>query len=439
MLRLWKELRLLVSRQQGSGPGKSDSECSNAATVSAAKPTDAATLLYSGAPIDNDSMLLLLEPNARGAWRLKRHLKLHLYISDPPCGDASIYEHPDCTLAPQAATPCRRYGRKSPPAPPAATPPPKDPQVIPVVKRACREGVDSSVAGGVCPATATGAAGENTEKMCSADSGGSCSGRQGGQEAASVSRGDEREQMDRVKRHRCAGPSDAGLLRSSSSCPSPSPCLSSDPSMEGRKHRESKDEGLLSSETLGKGGCSRVGAAEGRAERMKFTGAKIIGAAKERGVSSGEAGAVEGGSGGGARDTVLRIVREQDQALGALRIKSSRSNISEEGRTMSLSCSDKLAKWAVLGLQVGRPVLRVAHIFCCCFRRENVPGALTVDLTRVGVGCQFRGRYSTDTFVVWVRTRRLAIVRTCVSQTCSGFTLNRHTHAQRASCLKYYR
>ncbi|CAN0516956.1 unnamed protein product, partial [Laminaria digitata] len=35
--------------------------------------------------------LFLLEPNARGAWRLKPHLRLHLYISDPPCGDASIY------------------------------------------------------------------------------------------------------------------------------------------------------------------------------------------------------------------------------------------------------------------------------------------------------------------------------------------------------------
>ncbi|CAN0229489.1 unnamed protein product, partial [Hapterophycus canaliculatus] len=26
-----------------------------------------------------------------GGWRLKTHLRLHLYISDAPCGDASIY------------------------------------------------------------------------------------------------------------------------------------------------------------------------------------------------------------------------------------------------------------------------------------------------------------------------------------------------------------
>lgn len=84
---------------------------------------------------------------------------------------------------------------------------------------------------------------------------------------------------------------------------------------------------------------------------MAFTGAKIISAVKEKGSVDGTFGR-RGGESRPAGELVLRIDREQEQKLGALRIKSSRSNISEEGRTMSMSCSDKLAKWAVLGLQV---------------------------------------------------------------------------------------
>lgn len=100
---------------------------------------------------------------------------------------------------------------------------------------------------------------------------------------------------------------------------------------------------------------------------MAFTGAKIITAVRERGADevadgarAGRGGGLGGLKGGGGIEAaaagggglVLRIDREREQQLGALRIKSSRSNISEEGRTMSMSCSDKLAKWAVLGLQV---------------------------------------------------------------------------------------
>lgn len=86
---------------------------------------------------------------------------------------------------------------------------------------------------------------------------------------------------------------------------------------------------------------------------MSFTGAKIITAVKEKGSVDGTFERRRDGEGRPAGELVLRIDREQEQVLGALRIKSSRSNISEEGRTMSMSCSDKLAKWAVLGLQVG--------------------------------------------------------------------------------------
>jgi Adenosine-deaminase (editase) domain len=34
---------------------------------------------------------LLLEQSSSGRYKLKDSLRLHLYISDPPCGDASIY------------------------------------------------------------------------------------------------------------------------------------------------------------------------------------------------------------------------------------------------------------------------------------------------------------------------------------------------------------
>ncbi|CAM9796224.1 unnamed protein product [Laminaria digitata] len=96
---------------------------------------------------------------------------------------------------------------------------------------------------------------------------------------------------------------------------------------------------------------------------MAFTGAKIITAVKEKGSVDGKFGRRGRGEGRPAGELVLRIDREQEQVLGALRIKSSRSNISEEGRTMSMSCSDKLAKWAFLGLQGGLLASWVEPIF----------------------------------------------------------------------------
>jgi len=50
--------------------------------------------------------------------------------------------------------------------------------------------------------------------------------------------------------------------------------------------------------------------------------------------------------------STTHIARELDtQVLSALRLKSCRSNITSEFRTQSHSCSDKLVRWIVLGLQ----------------------------------------------------------------------------------------
>lgn len=85
-----------------------------------------------------------------------------------------------------------------------------------------------------------------------------------------------------------------------------------------------------------------------QAETIQFTGAKVI-VSDIVGVSISDCGGKE-------RVLVntphLTLAREgQVQLLGRLRSKSGRSNLDADRRSHSMSCSDKLVRWGILGLQ----------------------------------------------------------------------------------------
>jgi tRNA-specific adenosine deaminase 1 len=84
----------------------------------------------------------------------------------------------------------------------------------------------------------------------------------------------------------------------------------------------------------------------GSKEEILYTGAKVV-VSKETGIDANACGGdhqlLEG----------TAVAREETQVLGKLRTKSGRSNLPVHLRSTSMSCSDKIVQWCVLGLQGG--------------------------------------------------------------------------------------
>jgi tRNA-specific adenosine deaminase 1 len=107
-------------------------------------------------------------------------------------------------------------------------------------------------------------------------------------------------------------------------------------------------------------------------EEMNFTGAKVIVRKNDNDSSHHNEQLLPMNN-----DDNCCVAREAIQELGVLRTKSARSNLPSHLRSMSMSCSDKLLRWCVLGLQgswcKGEPI-RLSSIVV-----SRDPHAISVD------------------------------------------------------------
>jgi len=103
--------------------------------------------------------------------------------------------------------------------------------------------------------------------------------------------------------------------------------------------------------SIGSNCSADEGAPSGDSCQYQYTGAKVI-VSPATGISLEECGGSEKQLRQSTMETnATMLAREDTQLLSCLRSKSGRSNVSAEKRSYSMSCSDKIVRWSVLGMQ----------------------------------------------------------------------------------------